>query len=59
VNDRFAFVFSNMLAMVATGAPVSIAVELAVLAISALRSFFGSRRCGLLLASDFCFMHEL
>ena len=58
--NGFAFsLSSSMRAMEATGAPVSIAVELATLVISALRNFSGSRRCGLVSMSGFCSMDKL
>ena len=50
---------SNMRAMDATGAPVSMAVELATLVINALRNFSGSRRYGLVSMSGFCSMGKL
>ena len=50
---------SSMRAMDATEVPVSIAVELATLVISALRNFSGSRRYGLVSMSGFCPMCKL
>ena len=46
-------------AIVSTGAPVSTAVELETLVISAFRNFFGSRRNGLVSISGFCSIGEL
>ena len=47
---------SSIRAIDATGAPVSMAVELATLVISALRNLSGSRRYGLVSISGFCSM---
>lgn len=46
-------------AMDSTGAPVSTAVELETLVISAFRNFSGSRRYGLVSMSGFCSMGKL
>ena len=46
-------------AMDSTDAPVSTAVELETLVISALRNFSGSRRYGLVSMSGFCSMRKL
>lgn len=50
---------SSMRAIDATGVPVSMAVELATLVISALWNLSGSRKYGLVSMSGFCSMGKL
>jgi len=58
VNGLVGAVSSSMRAMEATLAPVSIAVELATLVISAFRNFSGSRRYGLVSMRGFISMKQ-